>query len=356
VLVRVALTILIILVVNSVPGVAQCPDVGPGGDAPLLTGLVLDESGVVALPGVQVIVTWSGGEVEALTGADGRYYACELPADENLVAIARFLGFSSKGAEMRLPAGEVGEHDFSIALSEGPRQITELGRIVGSVLDQETQRPVDAAVVGLVGRAFEAVTDSAGRFDLESVPAGEQELEVRHVAYGIQSSPVGVRAASTVFVEIRVSAQPVELEPIQVTVTGVRDLGLEQQGFYQRREAGEKLGLGRYFTWEDVERRAPRLITQMIADLPGTRLECGRNLRDRTCELGFVGNSGCSRANVYVDGMRVIRAEGRPPVALDEIVLPLEVAGVEVYPSPASVPAEYSGSSGRCGAIIIWTK
>ena len=33
-----------------------------------------------------------------------------------------------------------------------------------------------------------------------------------------------------------------------------------------------------------------------------------------------------------------------------------QIAGVEVYKGPATLPAEFAGSNARCGAIVIWTK
>ena len=42
--------------------------------------------------------------------------------------------------------------------------------------------------------------------------------------------------------------------------------------------------------------------------------------------------------------------------AVDEFVLPVEVAGVEVYQGPAQLPAEFAGSDARCGAVVVWTK
>jgi hypothetical protein len=37
------------------------------------------------------------------------------------------------------------------------------------------------------------------------------------------------------------------------------------------------------------------------------------------------------------------------------LVLPHEVAGIEVYRGPSEIPAEYQGADARCGAIVIWT-
>lgn len=41
---------------------------------------------------------------------------------------------------------------------------------------------------------------------------------------------------------------------------------------------------------------------------------------------------------------------------LDELVNPTEVATVEVYPSASEMPAEFGGSTGQCGSIVIWTR
>ena len=42
--------------------------------------------------------------------------------------------------------------------------------------------------------------------------------------------------------------------------------------------------------------------------------------------------------------------------ALDSLVLPIEVAGVEVYRGAASLPGEFGGSDSRCGVVVVWTK
>ena len=59
--------------------------------------------------------------------------------------------------------------------------------------------------------------------------------------------------------------------------------------------------------------------------------------------------------HVYVDGVRVIRDNASSNESIDNFVHPSEIAGVEVYRSASEVPAEFGGSVGRCGAIVIWT-
>jgi hypothetical protein len=54
---------------------------------------------------------------------------------------------------------------------------------------------------------------------------------------------------------------------------------------------------------------------------------------------------------VWVDGMRAPGAE------LDDVARPMDVAGLEVYPSSAGLPPQYQDRNNRmCGAIVVWTR
>ena len=92
----------------------------------------------------------------------------------------------------------------------------------------------------------------------------------------------------------------------------------------------------------------------MLADVPGVRVRCsGSGINSCRIESarrseGFSGG-GCD-LNVYLDGT-LVRGGG-----VDEFVLPIEIAGIEVYAGPAQLPAEFAGSDARCGAVVIWTK
>ncbi len=65
---------------------------------------------------------------------------------------------------------------------------------------------------------------------------------------------------------------------------------------------------------------------------------------------------GCVNANIYVDGMRVVRDNQAFRESIDNFVSPSEIAAMEVYRGPSEVPAEFGGSVGGCGAIVIWTR
>lgn len=306
------------------------------------------------------------------TDSLGRFVLCSLPVPAHFEIMAgteeaasEVLSFAWGGAsdlEIRLELQPgAGGADLGETLAELREQVSGDGtRIVGRVQDRETGRPVSAATVRLSEGMGSVASDGQGRFALPNVLPGRYELTVRHLGYSEISEIVQIPAQRTVEVDVQLSANPVELEPIVVTT--IRNHRLETQGFYERKEWGEKLGLGHFFTQEDIERRNPVNLSQMVADLPGARLNCSENrsMRSDACYIGFTRIPDCKQANVYLDGAPVIETMGggkvKGSLAFDDLAVPSEVAAVEVYKGAASVPAEFSGSRAQCGVIAIWTR
>jgi hypothetical protein len=62
---------------------------------------------------------------------------------------------------------------------------------------------------------------------------------------------------------------------------------------------------------------------------------------------------------VYLDGIWLgggdVGADGRqaPSLHLFDVA---SLEAVEVYPGPAEVPAEFSGTHSACGVIALWTR
>jgi hypothetical protein len=83
----------------------------------------------------------------------------------------------------------------------------------------------------------------------------------------------------------------------------------------------------------------------------------GRSSRD--------GPSLECNAAVYIDGIRILedRPLGPPAsnakglgVAIDELVSPSNVAGIEVYTRPSEVPHEFEALNASCAVVLVWTK
>ncbi len=337
---------------------AQDPCFHP--DAATVYGVVRSESEVL-VPGVSVLVTWDSGSAEVSSAADGSYRVCAIPYGTPILLVAAGGTSLSDPIELSLP--DPGRYELDLTVRTiGSGRATGTSGIMGTALDLDTDEPIAGARISVLGGGAEALTSSGGSFRLEGLPPGERTLVLEHVTYGKREATVEVPPAATAVVRLRVPARPIALEPLEVVVEGTRVHSLEVRGFYERQRWAEAVGRGHFFTEADIRRRNPRLISHLIADVPGTILDCSGGPRSRTCELYFVGSramgSGCERANVYIDGARVIKSDNQlgEMLGVDELIAAVEIGGIEVYPSAASLPAEFSGSTGQCGAVVIWSK
>jgi hypothetical protein len=55
-------------------------------------------------------------------------------------------------------------------------------------------------------------------------------------------------------------------------------------------------------------------------------------------------------AALWIDGIR------RVDFSEFELLLPEDIAAIEVYPHALTVPARFLQARGRCGVVAVWTK
>jgi hypothetical protein len=221
--------------------------------------------------------------------------------------------------------------------------------VLGHVLDAESGRPVETVEIRLVGRGQDLlrVTDGEGEFLFPRVPPGTYEIVLSHLAYGTHTDTVEVGAGELVRYEARLAMQPIELEPLAVTVAR-RSVSPNLLGFYERMS----MGRGHFITREDIERRQPGRATHIIGDIPTVRVRMeGASSR---YYVEFSRYRGCPPA-VYLN-RTLLNPSGGERAVIDDYVMPNEVEAVEAYDSPASLPAEFGGSRAGCGVIVIWTR
>ena len=206
--------------------------------------------------------------------------------------------------------------------------------------DALTENAVATAAVSVTGHAPEAASNRQGRFILSDVRPGVRHLEVRRIGYAPLRHRIDVTPGVTTEVDIGLVPTPVEMEPIVATVARLRRL--EIKGFYERKYWGELTGNGYFFSPEYIERWRPSNVRFLVAsNVPGITWS-GRN---RRMSSGF-SRLTC-RMKFFLDGFEW---SSWPNVPWSQL------AGVEVYKGPASLPAEFSGSDARCGAVVVWTK
>lgn len=229
----------------------------------------------------------------------------------------------------------------------------------GIVIDRSTGTRVSYAFIrfrAVDGTEVEAVVcDSAGEFNIRLTPGARYQAEVKATGYIDQSDTVQTFQGPTASVLLRLRPAPFPVEPLRVVVSK-RISHLDAVGFYHRRQ----MGFGYFMTAADIERTYPTVMTDALRNVPGVRVVCpgGRIFCDvRTRAAGSMFFGRMCVPTIVLDGA-VVRmggaSDGTPTV--DEVLQPYDIEAVEVYPSAAGVPVQYSGFMSPCGAVIAWSK
>jgi hypothetical protein len=257
-------------------------------------------------------------------------------------------------------------------------------RLSGRLLDLFSNVPLGSGVL-TVRTADQrvvqsALSDEGGHWSFELPGPGVYYVEAARMGYQAWlAGPVEVTAEDDLSFVYHLRPQPIQLDPIEVTVAATRR-HLETAGFYDRQRAD----FGTFLGPEEIEKRrsAPRF-TALLLGLPGVRLVTlstgsvgPRFVQLRGSNLSF---GGICRPRVYVDGILYALGDSRPVpleqneetefqeeilqrmdqgLSLDDIGAPGDIAGIEIYRSASQVPAQFGGTSVNtlCGVIVVWTK
>lgn len=376
-------TTLLLAVAIVRPAAAQQPDAGATGT---VVGRIVDPDGSPAA-GVRVSVA----SEQRHTGADGRF-RLDAVAEGLHRVVLRHPGLGTD--TVQAPVGEGvttglvvtysadGTASAGVHLGGLPASSPSRGsaaedpghsRVVGRLLDRSSGDPVASADVILpeVGRG--TTTSGDGRFAFDSVPPGRRTVRVHHVRYGDRRAEVEVPGDRTVEVELRLSPQAVEVEPLEVVVdAAVRRPALTGSGYYERRRWAEKAGYGHFLEAEEIEQRGSKL-SHVLGSIPQMKASGQVQVRvdgGRTRASGIPyfpryeeGPFGVCLPAIYLDGQKIV-GSGSPRKfvkylgrkGVNSLVPPQGIAGIEVYESPAATAGEFQASDSRCGVIAIWTK
>lgn len=217
------------------------------------------------------------------------------------------------------------------------------GRVAGVVRDTSGVG-IAGAEISLTGTDVRAESDEEGKFLLTRVPVGEAAIRVRRLGFTPTSASVVVRDNTTAPLSITVTEVARELRPVVVHAQQHRTYTGYLAGFYERRDRG----FGRFITGEQILKRNPLELTDMLRMVPGLHVS-SPGIGDASVRIR--GNQ-CAPL-VWIDGMAASAAE----YDLDAIS-PMSVAGMEIYSGIASVPIQFVVPFGRtpCGTILIWSR
>lgn len=206
-----------------------------------------------------------------------------------------------------------------------------------------TGRVVDSAGVVLpnsdvsVNRTgLRTSTDSAGRFRLAGIAAGERVVVVRHPGHHSAILTLTLRRGERRDTLVTLAKLPVLLDTV-VTEAQAMSENLRRAGFLNRQRAGfgyfiDRDGIARLnaFDIADVLRRVP--FVQSVDAFGAPRILS----EGRIC-----------RPALYLDGMPTSSVAALPVELVD---------GIEVYRHTADIPIQYTRARSMCGAVLIWTR
>jgi len=252
--------------------------------------------------------------------------------------------------------------------------------IIGKLVDAEAGQLVGHAEIELLNDRDQIITrataDSAGVFRIRSWHPGKYRLKTVALGYETVESPILELATGDVLeLTVRLAPNAVPLEPIVITARARASLAeLALSGYYDRRDSGQRLGLGRFFDRGAIDRRG-RKLTDVLATIPGVRI-----LHVQNCPVPLVSMAGnnasrfedvqvdqlvripslseaCKpasvcRANVYVDGVQMHFDE---TISIDQSIPMQWIEAIEVYRRASEVPAEFLSRS-TCGVVAVWTR
>ena len=219
-----------------------------------------------------------------------------------------------------------------------------VGAISGTVKDS-AGTPIPGVEVVLLQVKGAVYSDSLGVFRFANIPAGKRELHFRRLGFAPKSVPTEIGEGKTVDVAIVLDASATAIEGMTVEeVTRRRQL---LSDFYDR----SSRGFGHFVTRDQIEKRNPMNLSDMMRMIPGARLTPVRGGGQATLRFSRAQGPRDCPPQYWVDGVKTWNLN------IDDIV-PQDVEGIEVYSGASTVPPQFNTKEGTtiCGVILIWTR
>jgi len=231
---------------------------------------------------------------------------------------------------------------LSLALAAEVR--AQAGSVALLVIDDATDAPVPDVRVSVLGQLGEGVTDARGRFLYASPHGGQVAFVLRRLGYLPGTLMVDVGAADTARVTFALTVAPQTLAAVSIrdTMTSTSPF---LAGFERR--ARIRSGSTTYITRQEIANAHASRVTDLLR---------------RTTSLSVVDSGDVqlvtSRRLARCPLQLAVDGELRYGGSQVNWLAPEEIYGIEVFPGPATVPAEYATMRGttKCGLIMIWTR
>ena len=218
------------------------------------------------------------------------------------------------------------------------------GAISGTIRDS-LGAPIPGVEVVIVTTRAVARSDSLGVFRFATVPTGKRDVYFRRLGFEPKTVNAIVVTGETYAMAVVLSPFAAEIEGMTVEEVSRRRQLLSD--FFDR----SARGFGHFITREQIEKRNPMNMSDMMRMVPGARLIPNRIGGTATLRFARATMGRDCPPQYWVDGVKTYGLN------IDDI-LPHDVEGVEIYAGVSTIPPQYNTREGTtiCGVVLIWTR
>jgi hypothetical protein len=213
----------------------------------------------------------------------------------------------------------------------------------GTVADS-TGTPITQVDVGVVALHRLTRTDDEGRFAFNRLTGDSVELSFRRLGYRPRTLKLAL-ASPPDSLRVVLAEQAEVLDPTEVSAH-VRRLRVGVEEFYRRRT----LGMGTYFTREEIQARHPHATSDVLRNMPGIRfVRTSSGLGVRFNNTSIVRRD--CMPMIWIDGQKA------PAMEVDDIPV-TDIEGIELYNGASTTPLQFSQQmrNSTCGTIAVWSR
>lgn len=219
--------------------------------------------------------------------------------------------------------------------------------VSGRILDHETETPVVDAEVRLLGIGRSTVSGGGGSFRFEDVIPGIHGLEIRHLAYGVHTEEIVVEPETSLSLQIGISREAIEMEPLVVQVYSARAFQIRASGTGLNEVSREQL--------DGADLTGLNLGQVLEHHIPGVQVRESTSLVGAPVCVEYRGarfgqyDGSCRSPAVYLDGIPV-----NNPMELYNNLDMGDIERMEMIP-PAEAGVRF-GTGALWGALVIDTR
>lgn len=258
--------------------------------------------------------------------------------------------------------------------------------VEGRVLDPDAV-PISEASVAFRLESRELVarvaSDDTGFFRFRSIEPGEYFVVVERLGYQTTTTPISLREGDSISVELRMAVEAIPLEPIVVTASPRPRWEYTEPPalweFWERRDYMQRLGIGDFFTYQDLKPLQGSPVALAIIQL-NPYLSARQN-DERPNAFHLQGRLDCPPM-IFLDGhvlppytnafrpeeekhIAVGNGAGRygltrdtaaPSPLIDNYISLSEIGAIEVYRGASDIPGEFRHPGSNCGVVAVWSR